>query len=198
MRLLLTLLIMMFASTVVAEDQPAPPNTPSPQVILQETLDQVVVAVAKNPGEDQAVARRAELRKIISPNFDFAEMAKRALGTHWEGRSEAERSEYTTVFSDLLAKTYLSKIDTVKENMVKVTSERIAFPKALVKTSVTHKGDTFPIDYKLLFSNGSWKVYDVIIENIGLVANYRNEFSGIIRKEDFSGLMQRLREKSAA
>jgi phospholipid transport system substrate-binding protein len=80
--------------------------------------------------------------------------------------------------------------------MVKVESESVDPPKAVVKTVVISKGDTFPIDYKLMVgSNGKWQVYDVVIENIGLVANYRNEFSGIIRKDKFSGLMERLRAK---
>jgi phospholipid transport system substrate-binding protein len=65
-----------------------------------------------------------------------------------------------------------------------------------VKSTVEYKGDTFPIDYKLLYSEGSgWQVYDVIIENIGLVANYRSEFAGVIRKEKFKGLLERLRDK---
>jgi phospholipid transport system substrate-binding protein len=80
--------------------------------------------------------------------------------------------------------------------MVKVESENVEPPKAVVKTIVISKGDTFPIDYKLIQKEGgSWQVYDVVIENIGLVANYRNEFSGIIRKDNFSGLMEKLRAK---
>jgi phospholipid transport system substrate-binding protein len=79
--------------------------------------------------------------------------------------------------------------------MVKVESENIESSKAVVKTVVLSKGDTFPIDYKLMLENGQWRVYDVVIENIGLVANYRNEFSGIIRKDKFPGLMERLRKK---
>jgi phospholipid transport system substrate-binding protein len=80
--------------------------------------------------------------------------------------------------------------------MVKVESEQIEPPRAVVKTVVISNGDTFPIDYKMMAGTaGSWQVYDVVIENIGLVANYRNEFSGIIRKDKFSGLMERLHKK---
>jgi phospholipid transport system substrate-binding protein len=101
------------------------------------------------------------------------------------------------VFSELLARTYLSKIETVKPGMVKVDGENVDSNKAVVKTIVTSKGDNFPIDYKLMFTDGRWQVYDVVIENIGLVANYRNEFAGIIRKDTFAGLMERLRQKIA-
>jgi phospholipid transport system substrate-binding protein len=122
-------------------------------------------------------------------------MARRSLGSNWNEISAAEQADFTTVFSELLARTYLSKIETVKRGMVKVESESVESSKAVVKTTVLSQGDTFPIDYKLMLENGQWRVYDVVIENIGLVANYRNEFSGIIRKEKFSGLMERLRKK---
>jgi phospholipid transport system substrate-binding protein len=79
--------------------------------------------------------------------------------------------------------------------MVKVDSEQVESPRAVVKTTVTSKGDTFPIDYKMSLTSNGWQVYDVVIENIGLVANYRNEFSGVIRKEKFDGLMTKLRKK---
>jgi phospholipid transport system substrate-binding protein len=123
-------------------------------------------------------------------------MSRRSLGPNWNEITADEQREFTQVFSELLARTYLSKIETVKPGMVKVESESVETQKAVVKTVVISKGDTFPIDYKLMVgTTGTWQVYDVVIENIGLVANYRNEFSGIIRKDKFSGLMERLRNK---
>ena len=79
--------------------------------------------------------------------------------------------------------------------MVEIKNTQVKDPKALVKTIVNYKGDTFPLDYRMLNRDGSWKVYDVVIENIGLVSNYRNEFAGIIRKKKFSGLMEMLKKK---
>jgi phospholipid transport system substrate-binding protein len=147
------------------------------------------------PGDSQKSQRRSKLREIINPKFDFDEMARRSLGANWNDISAEQQKDFTSVFSELLARTYLSKIETVKPGMVKVETEQVESPKALVKTVVLSKGDTFPIDYKLVFKDGHWRVYDVVIENIGLVANYRNEFSGIIRRDKFSGLMERLRQK---
>ena len=122
-------------------------------------------------------------------------MSRRSLGSNWTEITPAEQKDFTTVFSELLARTYLSKIETVKPGMVKVESEQVEGPKAVVKTVVLSQGDTFPIDYKMMYRDNGWRVYDVVIENIGLVANYRNEFSGIIRKDKFSGLMEKLRAK---
>jgi phospholipid transport system substrate-binding protein len=162
---------------------------------MSKTIDDIIQIASAHPGDDGKTVRRQKLRELINPKFNFAEMSKRSLGANWNDLSAGEQAEFTTVFSELLARTYLSKIETVKPGMVKVESEQVELPRAVVKTVVISKGDTFPIDYKLMNSNNSWQVYDVVIENIGLVANYRNEFSGIIRKDKFSGLMERLRKK---
>jgi phospholipid transport system substrate-binding protein len=167
----------------------------SPKAEIQNTIDRILTIVESTPGDTQKNVRREKLREVIKPKFDFDEMARRSLGSNWNEISAAEQADFTTVFSELLARTYLSKIETVKRGMVKVESESVESSKAVVKTTVLSQGDTFPIDYKLMLENGQWRVYDVVIENIGLVANYRNEFSGIIRKEKFSGLMERLRKK---
>ncbi|MCO6429619.1 MAG: ABC transporter substrate-binding protein [Deltaproteobacteria bacterium] len=170
-------------------------NDSTPLQKVQATIDEIVEIVQQNSGDDSKDVRRQKLREVINPVFDFDEMAKRSLGPHWNKVTPEEQAEFVSVFSDLLAKTYLGKIETVKPGMVKVTKEKVDAPRAEVKTSVTNKGDTFPIDYKLQNTSGSWRVYDVEIENIGLVANYRNEFAGIIRKESFASLIERLKKK---
>jgi phospholipid transport system substrate-binding protein len=168
----------------------------SPKAEIEQTINDIIKTVATTPDASVSPVRRQKLRELINPKFNFAEMSKRSLGPNWNEITAAEQAEFTEVFSELLARTYLSKIETVKPGMVKVESENVEPPKAVVKTIVISKGDTFPIDYKLIQKDGgSWQVYDVVIENIGLVANYRNEFSGIIRKDNFSGLMEKLRAK---
>jgi phospholipid transport system substrate-binding protein len=173
----------------------AAPSPSSPKAEMQKTIDDIIVIAEAHQGDAQKTVRREKLRTLINPKFNFAEMSKRSLGPNWNEITPEEQKEFTTVFSELLARTYLSKIETVKPGMVKVESEQVEAPRAVVKTTVTSKGDTFPIDYKMSLSNNAWQVYDVVIENIGLVANYRNEFSGVIRKEKFDGLMTKLRKK---
>lgn len=187
-----------------AEAPKAAATQESPRQELKETIDKLVEAVGKYPGDDKTKERRRALREIINPKFDFGEMARRSLGPHWNQASPEEQQEFVQVFSDLLARTYLNRIETIKPGMVKIEEEdsasqaEAASNKTVVRTTVTHKGDTFPINYKLLNESGSWKVYDVVIENIGLVQNYRNEFASIIRREKMSGLLERLREKNAS
>lgn len=170
----------------------------APKEEMQATLDRVVDIATSLRGDSNKSARRAELRKVIAPKFDFREMSMRALGAHWREVTPEQQEDFVSVFSDLLAKTYLERIETVERGMVKIDGDSVDGQKAVVRTSVTSKGETFPIVYKLLDREGTWKVYDVVIENIGLVANYRNEFAGIIRREKFDGLLERLRVKGKA
>ena len=188
-----SLFLCVFAAQVVV----ATPAVSSPKAEMQKTIDDIITIATAHPDDAQKTVRREKLRTLINPKFNFSEMAKRSLGPNWNEITAEEQGEFTDVFSELLARTYLSKIETVKPGMVEVRSEQVELPRAVVKTVVISKGDTFPIDYKLTYQNNSWQVYDVVIENIGLVANYRNEFSGIIRKEKFTGLMDRLRKKIA-
>lgn len=170
----------------------------SPVEAIERTVEQLVLVVETLQAEDQTQERRLRMRNIIEPRFDFEEMAKRSLGAQWLSISADEQKEFTAVFSDLLAKTYLDRLENIEKGMVTIRGEKIVNNKALVRTTVAYKDDSFPLDYKLIKRTNTWQVYDVIIENIGLVANYRHEFAGIIRKEKFKGLLDRLKQKVAA
>lgn len=194
-----TVLTTIIAAILTWHASPAGANPAADSAAIEQvraTINEIVKVVEKLPGDGNQKARRAELREIIKPRFDFPEMAKRSLGTNWNECSKEQQDQFTEVFSELLAKTYLARIDTITKNTVRIdTQERPAPNKATVKTTVFHKGETFPIDYRLMNRGEEWKVYDVLIENISLVGNYRNEFASIIRKEQFDGLMTRLRAK---
>jgi len=172
----------------LADDQPALP-------VVKDTINKVVAVAESLKGESNRSERRIKLREVINERFDFSEMAKRSLGANWLKLNPEQQTEFVDVFSKLLSKTYMNRVEEAKTGMITVDTEQLEFPRSIVKTKVTHKGQTFPIDYKLYSLNGVWKVYDVIIENIGLIANYRNEFSGTIRNDGFETLLARLREK---
>jgi len=194
----LAALLIATAGLILSAAAPAKAQTPpSPKLEMQKTIDDIIKVASQYPDDAQKTTRRQKLRELINPKFNFTEMSRRSLGANWNEITPAEQKDFTAVFSELLARTYLSKIETVKPGMVKIDSESVNPPKASVKTTVISKGDNFPIEYKMSFEDGRWQVYDVVIENIGLIGNYRNEFSGIIRKEKFEGLMSRLRQKVA-
>lgn len=170
-----------------------------PIEIVRSTIDQVVKIAVEFKGDAALETRRAKLREVINPVFDFSEMAKQSLGANWRGLTADEQTEFVRVFSDLLAKTYLSKIETVEPGMVTIDSQNVEAPRAVVKTTVRSKGDAFPINYKMYTTKeGAWRVYDVVVENIGLVVNYRNEFAGVIRRDKVSGLIEQLKKKGEA
>jgi phospholipid transport system substrate-binding protein len=125
-------------------------------------------------------------------------MAKSSLGANWSKATPQEQSEFVELFTELLAQSYLKKI---REN-IEVSEITFQEPVArdatvVVKSTVSSKGDEFPIDYRMRLTEGRWRVYDVVVENVGLISNYRNEFTTIVRKEQMSGLLLRLREKLA-
>jgi phospholipid transport system substrate-binding protein len=162
---------------------------------IKTTIDAVVTVNIEFSGEKNRVARRDKLRDIVAPRFDFEEMSRRSLGSNWNTINAEEQTQFVTLFSELLSKTYIARIEMAGRDTVTIGSETVELPKSYIKTMVNYKGDKFPIDYKLIQHNGDWRVYDVLIENIGLVGNYRNEFAGILRKDGIKGLLSMLEEK---
>ena len=145
-----------------------------------------------NPDE-----RRAAIRKIAERIFDFEETAKRALGRHWQSRTPPERQEFVKLFADLLEHSYLSKIEQYGGEKVAYSGETLEGDQATVKSKiVTPKGTEIPIDYRMLKRDGRWLVYDVTIEGVSLVGNYRTQFNKIIQTSSWDDLVQKLRSKS--
>jgi len=169
----------------------------SPGATITEAVKVLQDAVTQGEGKPAAEVDQ-NLRKILTPVFDFNEMARSSVGSNWSKGTPEEQKEFVDLFSELLARTYLKRIkENVKEADYKLIHETVNGNKALVKTTVIDKGDKIKIDYRMVQKEGPWRVYDVIIEDVGLVTNFRNEFGAIIRKDGFSGLVQRLRDKVA-
>lgn len=169
-----------------------------PTDLMRTTVDKVV-AVLKSPGlksEARKRDRRDQLRQVIYPRFDFAEMAKRSLGSHWRGRTHEEQREFEEVFADLMASSYVDKIESFNDERILYLREIMDDNHAEVSTKiVTSKGEEFSINYKLHLANGSWKVYDIVVENISLVNNYRSQFNRIITNSSYEELLRKIREK---
>ena len=143
-----------------------------------------------------AERRRAEIRRAADALFDFPEMARRALGRHWTGRTAVEREEFVGLFTDLIAQAYIGKIDRYAGEAVTYSGERVDGASASVRSQVvTAKGSQIPLEYRLHREQEGWTAYDVLIENVSLVGAYRSQFDRIIRTESFSALLERLRAK---
>jgi len=169
----------------------------SASFIVRETVESVRKTVtASGSLSSEQVDRK--LRDIIGPVFDFREMSMRCLGANWRKGTTEQRKEFIDLFSELLAKNYLKKIrENASDSEFRLVGGKSNEKKAEVKTIVKYDDDQeVRINYRLRRKGKNWRIYDVVIENIGLVSNYRSEFSGIVKNEQFAGLLTRLREKS--
>lgn len=169
----------------------------TPTDVINRTIDAVIVIVENNQGDAGKTPRRNAIMEVVRKVFDFEEMSKRSLGAQWKNITPAQQKEFVDAFSDLLAKTYIEKVETIKPGMVKIKGEKVDGDKAILKTVVAYQDSDFPLDYKMQKAGESWVAYDVTIENIGLVTNYRNEFAGILRKDKFEGLLKQIKDKAA-
>ena len=166
----------------------------SPTQQVQETIHQVLTVV-NNPAAGSESAWKQALRDSIMPRFDWAEMAKQALGKHWDGVS-ARHSEFIAAFTDFLGNSYVGKIGSYKDEKILFVQETITNNLAEVKTKIVPaKGEATSVNYQLHQVQGDWKIYDVVVEDISLVVNYRSQFSRILAKGSFDDLLRQLKEK---
>jgi phospholipid transport system substrate-binding protein len=163
---------------------------------LKPAIERVVRAL-EDPalkGEGKAAERRRALRDVTDTAFDWTEMARRALGPHWNARSEAEREEFVALFRELLERAYVTKIDRYAGEKIVYAGEAVDADTATVKTRIFRRqGQDVPVDYRLVRRGDRWRVYDVVVEGIGLLGNYRTQFNEIIRTSSYQELLKRLK-----
>jgi phospholipid transport system substrate-binding protein len=140
--------------------------------------------------------RRSQIREIARTIFDFEEMAKRSLGRHWAARTPAERKRFTELFTDLLEHSYVTKIESYAGEKIQYVAEQGDGDAVTVRSRlVTQKGAEVPLDYRMQKNGDRWQAYDVLIEGVSLVSNYRTQFHAIISRSSYEGLVKRLAEK---
>ena len=137
------------------------------------------------------------LKKIADSRFDYGEMAKRSLGGQWDKLKERERQEFVDLFTEFLTATYVEKMHSYSGEEVTFLTERIEGDYAEVKSIMVGKKTELPMDYRLIKKGDDWKTYDVLIDGISLVQNYRGQFTAILRSSSYKHPLQMLREKIA-
>jgi phospholipid transport system substrate-binding protein len=139
--------------------------------------------------------KRVAVRKVAIDIFDVNETARRALGPHWQSRTANERNEFVQLFADLLERTYISKIDLYRGERLQYTSEVVDGEFATVRAKViTNKGLEVPVEARMLKRGDQWLIYDIAIENVSLISNYRTQFDRIIRTASYGELVRKLKE----
>ena len=193
----LALLVATLALTpVVAREAGAGAPTDQLRSNVERVLKLVSDPVLKNPGKTKE--RRKEVRKVANDFFAFDETAKRSLGRHWQARTPAERQEFVQLFSDLLERSYLTKIELYGGEKIQYVGETIDGEAATVKTKILTKQESeIPVDYRMMKRGEKWAVYDVVIEGVSLISNYRTQFNKIIQTSSYQELVKKIKAKDS-
>jgi phospholipid transport system substrate-binding protein len=166
---------------------------------LKSTIDKVL-DVLKDPnlqGDAKREERLQKLKAIIEPQFDFTEMAKQSLGAEWRKRTPAEQAEFVKLFTDLVEKTYANNIESYhgqKVIMGDATQDKSGYAEVNTRI-VDSAGQENMVNYRLMSESGSWKVYDVVVEHVSIVNNYRAQFNRVIANSSYDELIRRLRRR---
>lgn len=172
----------------------------SPTQVVQDATKRVLHVLSTCGGDtpENIKARREAVRTIALDYVDFEEAGKRTLGRHWKTFTPEQRAEFIRLFKDLLYFTYIGKVDTYtcgQEEVIRYIEERVEGRYALVKTRVRYQNEDVAVEYRMLQSGDRWMVYDVVIEGISYVNNYRAQFDGALVNRSVTDFLESLRQK---
>ena len=184
------LLFLGVAQPVLAEGKVAPPD---PTQRVKQGIERVLSIVQdKTLTQEQ---RYEQIRAIVDKHFDFRSMSQSVLATNWKKASPEERRRFVDFFSEYLENTYFGAIDAYTGEQIEYSAGKVRGDRALVDTFIVTKTARIPVTYKLKLNDGDWYAYDVIIEGVSLVNNYRRTFSAIIREDGVDGLLNDIQQR---
>ena len=189
--------LLLFSALAIAGPREVQAGAPTEQ--LRGGVDRIIDLL--NNDALKKKEREDKIASIVRARFDFPTMSQWILGVNWRKASPDEQKRFIDLFTRLLEHTYMSKIESYtgeygREN-VRYAQERQEKDKALVNTFIVTKSAEIPVNYKLILNNGQWRVYDVVIEEVSLVRNYRSTYSEIVNREGFKGLFAKMEQKIA-
>jgi phospholipid transport system substrate-binding protein len=165
---------------------------------IRKTTDRII-AIVTDPGlkeADKSGEKARQIRNVVDERFDWEEMSKRTLARHWKDRTQAQRAEFIDLFGRLLERTYLDKVEGYSGEKVLYVDEKVEGDFSLVTVKIITKQDTeIQVQYRLKKKGGEWLVYDISIEGVSLVNNYRKQFSSILTRSSYDDLVEKLRSK---
>ncbi len=172
--------------------------TSLPREQLKQTIDQILEVLRDSSlqTEDKKIQRREMLREIARVRFDYRKMSQLSLGKHWKTITDQEKKDFVDLFGTLLEDTYMAKIETYTNEDVVFLKDRIKKKKAQVNTKIITKSVEIPIDYRMYRKKENlWMVYDMVIEGVSMIGNYRSQFGQMLERGSFESLMVKLKEK---
>jgi phospholipid transport system substrate-binding protein len=176
----------------------APAWADDPMSVVKTTVNQALEVLRDK--STPLAQRQDKLRQIVAETFDFTEMARSALGYHWKELTPAQQQEFTNAFIAFIEDSYLSKINDYRGQVVNFLRMSNEGPQAVqVATDIVQpKGDPIHVNYRLLQEGGTWKIYDVTVDSISIIANYRNQFNRVMNSKGYDTLIADLKAKQAA
>jgi phospholipid transport system substrate-binding protein len=182
---LMTGLTLAFATASLAEN--------SPTDDIRASVD-AIIAILKNEQLDRA-GKRAEIKAVVNKRFDFRAMSQRTLATNWKKTTDEEKNRFVDMFSQLIENSYVGKLDSYTNEKVNYTGEKVDGRKAVVETVIITTTADVPVDYRVYQKDNQWLVYDVTIEGVSLISNYRSSYQTIMKSDGFEGLLAKMQEK---
>lgn len=169
-----------------------------PTEAMKMTIDEVLGIIQDKELKQapRAEERRKRLEQAVENRFDYQEMSRRALGAPWSTLEDKDKQEFVALFKTLLANSYADKVETYSGEGVQYLNERTEKDYAEVRTKMLTGKTEIPLDYRLFNKGVEWRVYDVVVDGVSLVSNYRGQFSKILRSSTFPDLLEQLRKKS--
>ena len=198
MRIAFTLPLFLTALTCSIAFASAGQTQEPPTEAVRSTLTEVFRILEDEKLKDPAklIPRRHMLEEVIASHFDYAEMSKRALAAYWVPLTVGEQTEFVELFKSFLTDRYAEKIEGYSGEKVGYLSERIEGNYAEVRTKLRSSKVEIPMDYRLHIKDGTWHAYDLVVDGVSLVKNYRSQFEKIIRSSSYQELVRRLRERT--
>ncbi len=183
---------------VVGIAVPAMAGEPTEQI--KETTDKIISILTDPDLKDSTKSeeKRKLIRQAVDERFDWEELARRSLARHWSKRTDEEKREFISLFSDLLEKTYMDKVDSYSGQTVLYMGEAVDGNYGVVNIKIVTERDTeIPAEYKVKKKENGWFIYDISVNGVSLVNNYRTQFNSIILKSSYEDLVDRLKAKVA-
>ncbi len=170
-------------------------NIADAEALIKKSTVEVLDALQADSGKIHSL-----VDKVVLPNFDFNKMSKLVLGTYWKSAAKEQKSAFATEFRHLLVRTYSTALIEVAKKVnkedIKYSSKPTRKNRCQVSTNVKNASTSIKIDYAMYNKKGKWKVYNVIVEGVSLVTNYREEFGNEVKKKGMDGLIAKLRSKN--
>jgi phospholipid transport system substrate-binding protein len=174
----------------LAEAQSGPTQT------VRDTVDEIISILQSK--EVSREATWAQIGTIIDARFDFRSMSQSVLATNWQAATKEEKRQFVEFFSQYLEDTYRTKIESYTNQRVEYAKETVKGPRAVVETFIVTDATRIPVNYKLKNNDGQWYAYDVVIEGVSLVNNYRHTFDAIVKSQGMEGLIKDLEGRIAS